>query len=345
MEDKYDSDDDSDYGEIPPRQQAESEAYYKDPQRQSRIQSMMEANDSSAFSILEDDQVTDFVLRMAQKNQDKADGIAPAPHDPNNYTIGDDFSSDDSEDDEGAPHDDLDASFTSDSRRKKLQQDMRKRSPDDYPPGEAYQGDEEQGGVDIPSFDPKDDDMLTYGRLCCVACALVIGMIAVSIIILVFVLILDGDESSQKSREYEGMVLPVAPGNLRDLCAANNLNSMQGVLDCRDPCMKAACCWEMSEAGGDPVCWESHALECAPYESCVNLLHAGSDPRPDRPTSTIPHAPDGLSSCDPAKIGSVDQILLCEDACMKGEVCKYQEKRKRHGLVARLNEIKADFCC
>ena len=271
-----------------------------DPERSERINRMMEASQKSTFDVLQDDQVTDFVLRMAEKNQ---------------------------RDEEIMNRDDLEESYNSNSmsqRRRQLHQEQQQhRSPDEYPPGEAYAGDEIGEEGDIPSYDPKDESVLSYGRLCCVACGLVIVMIATSVIILLFVVLLDDEEHSKNKSAFDGMILPVAPSNLKEVCALDNLSGMQGEIDCRDPCMKAACCWEQQSDGRDPACWESHPLECAPYESCVHLLQAGSGSRPQeaRPTSTVPRAPDGVASCDPNTIDNVDEVLACEDACSYGTCC------------------------
>lgn len=262
-----------------------------DPERSERINRMMEASQNSTFDVLQDNQVTDFVLRMAEKNH-----MEEHEHD-------------------------LDESNTMNSMKSRRQQqrqqkEYKERSPDEYPPGEAYAGDEIGEEVEIPSYDPKDDNAISYGRLCCVACALVIVMVATSVIILLFVVLLDKEENNKAF--YDGMILPIAPNNLKDICNLDNLKGMQGELDCRDPCMKAACCWETGDKGQDPICWQSHPLECAPYESCVNLLSAGSDPRP---TSTVPRAPDGVDSCNPTTTESVNDVLACEKACSFGTCC------------------------
>lgn len=295
-----------------------------DPERNERIRQMVHA--SSQSNVLEDDQVTDFVLRMAEKNQKMVETAARQHAEQSQFTI-----SDDSEE-EGA--DELDTSY-----QRKRKHSYKSRSPDEYPPGEAYAGDELADDDQIPSFDPKDDDAISYGRLCCVACALVIAMVATSVLILVFVIIADGEEGKGHHGAYDGMVLPFAPTNLPDICSVSALKTFQGVLDCREPCMKAACCWEKGESGQQPVCWESHPLECAPYESCVNLLSAGSDPRPypetvnnnnndNRPTSSVPVAGEGVKACDPDDIDTVDEVILCEDACGKGECCWTTDPKK-----------------
>ncbi|CAB9514969.1 expressed unknown protein [Seminavis robusta] len=319
---KYDSDDD-DVGP-PPAHNNGAPLYDANPERQERIRQMVAA--SSQSNVMQDDQVTDFVLRMAEKNQKMMDQQPQQPQQksppPPRHTI-----SDSSEDSNGS---DLDASYNNhrinqhSERMNKNKQKQRHNTPDEYPPGEAF----EDEAAEIPSYDPKEDDAISYSRLCCVACALVIGMIATSVLILVFVVIADGEDSTHKAHHggnFDGMVLPFAPSNLKELCQLTNLKTFQGVLDCREPCMRAACCWEKGERGQQPVCWESHPLECAPYESCVNLLQAGTEQRPDgtggRPTSTVPRAPDGVSACRPETINSVDQVLLCENACRVGECC------------------------
>lgn len=290
----------------------------QDPERRARIDQMVRAsNRQNAF---DDQDVTDFVLRMAEKN---ANPGAAAARPPPEFTIGDD-----DEDDE--EQDELEVSY----QRKK--HEYKSRSPEEYPPGEAYAGDEMEDGDEIPSYDPKDDDAIGYGRLCCVACALVIAMIATSVLILIFVVIADGEEGARHHNGFDGMILPFAPSNLSEICSKDAVKTFQGVLDCREPCMKAACCWEKGENGQQPVCWESHPLECAPYESCVNLLTAGSEPRPysdattgsggssssnSRPTSTIPVAPVGVDACNSFDINSVEDVLKCEDACAKATCC------------------------
>lgn len=289
-----------------------------DPERNERIKQMMQA--SSQSNVMEDEQVTDFVMRMHEKNQNMVESVQRQQQ--QQFTISDSSS----EDDEMMNRSDLDVSFT--SRRKRA---LQQRNPDDYPPGEGFV-DEMDEEDQIPSFDPKDDDAISYGRLCCVACALVIAMVATSVLILVFVVIADEGENEKHHGGFDGMVLPFAPSNLQQLCSVATLKTFQGVLDCREPCMKAACCWERGESGQQPVCWESHPLECAPYESCINLLTAGPSTDEEaaqaypesnnvRPTSTIPVAPDGVKSCNPANINSVDEVLLCEDSCSYGSCC------------------------
>jgi hypothetical protein len=293
-----------------------------DPERNERIRQMMAA--SNAHNVLADDQVTDFVLRMAEKNQNQTTTMEQAqPQQQPRYTISD------SDEEENA--DELDVSYgdNTQTRRSTGKRSSRRSTPDDFPPGEAYAGDEEGAGPDeIPSYDPKDDDFMNYGRLCCVASALVLGMIVTSILILVLVVYADGGAATtfhHNSGGLDGIVLPSAPSNLSDMCDLENLKTIEGVLDCKEACMRAACCWEKGYGGEQPVCWESHPLECAPYESCVNLRAAGSDnpssSQQDRPTSTVPHAPVGIDSCKADTIDSVDQVLMCENACRLGECC------------------------
>ena len=309
-----------------------------DPERNERINRIMQANRDSAYDVFKDDQVTDFVLRMAEKNQKMADNANVNAstqnyiHGGNNnnsnkmYNNGDELEFDDDDDD-----DELNESSHNNSmkqRHRELQQRVQNsrrqhRSPDDYPPGEAYAGDEVGEETEIPSFDPKDDSVFSYGRFCCVMIAIFILLIAASILILLFVVLLDKEGSSNHD-----VILPLAPTNLVDLCAPERLGYMQGELSCRDPCMKAACCWEQGPNGETPACYHLHPRECAAYDSCTNLLTTGSDPRPfddssstGSGTSSVPRAPDSVARCDPMVVDSVDDLLACEEACNFGTCC------------------------
>jgi hypothetical protein len=293
-----------------------------DPERNQRIQQMMIA--SSMDTLRHDDGVTDFLIHMQKKNakmMQEAQQIQQQQQEqqPVSMQRPSGHSSEEEDDDDfswGHPTDELEASFQGTNKRKTL----RENSPDEYPPGEAYAGDEIGTEEEIPSYDPKEEDLLPYGRLCCIALCLVFLMITTSILILMFVVVVDGEE---RERNHDnGIVIPTAPKNLKHFCDPSALTNQDAKAQCKDACRKAACCWETGERGDEkPACWTDNPLECAPYEVCVNLISNNNDGQAPHPSSTIPPAPAGVTSCDPNSIDSVDEVLLCEDACSYAPCC------------------------